>query len=253
MADSDIKADDFEINKGESLIILISGSNRGLGLGFVKSLSSKHKVIAGCRNPDKAEELKALEVDVVKFDITKEEDINAAYQYVLNKYGHIDMLINNAGVGTKNHPNDKISVVDLEELQWVFQVNAVGTFRVTRTFLPLLHKSRVIPRAVMLSSDLGSITKNKPGHVQGAGDKTCYRMSKAAVNMMTRCFAAEYPKISFLCLTPGWVATDMGSSGGRKPPLTVDQSVSGMLKVIHEMDLESSGAFKGYDGNSLEF
>jgi len=242
---------DSEENKK---IVFITGANRGIGLQFVRKLVTlrQYTVIAGCRNPEKATELKKTDVEVVKCDITSEEDIQITINLIVEKYSRVDLLINNAGVATKNHPHDLIAQVDFDEMQWVFNVNCVGTFRITRAFLPLLRKSSN-PKVLTVSSYLGSIGMNEHGHPKPAGDKTSYRISKAALNMCIRCFAAEYPDIIFNSVNPGWVQTDMGSSNGRSPPLTPEQSVDGMMKVINNMSKEDTGAFFNHDGNEIPF
>ena len=130
----------------------------------------------------------------------------------------------------------------------------LGNIRMTNKCLPLMAKSskKVV---VNLSSDLGSIhgtftaqsTKVKPGGV------CAYRISKAAGNMASRVFAAELKSEGaiVIAMSPGWVETDMGSSGGRSPPLKSHQSIGGMLNVINGLTLEDTGKFYKYDGSEL--
>ena len=168
----------------------------------------------------------------------------------------IDVLINNAGVASKNHPVDPIVAADTEDIMRVFHTNVVGTVQTTNAVLAagLMEKSEA-PRIINLSSDLGSIHKTftaqsakvKPGGV------CSYRISKAASNMASRVFAAELGEKGYtvIALSPGWVQTDMGSSGGRAPPLTPQTSIGGMLTVIASLNKSDTGKFFLYDGSNL--
>ena len=85
------------------------------------------------------------------------------------------------------------------------------------------------------------------------GGVASYRMSKAAQNMATRVFAAELRARGYviIALSPGWVATDMGSSGGRTAPLTPRKSIEGMLDVLERLEPEHTGGFFNYDSTVL--
>jgi len=180
-------------------------------------------------------------------DITSTESVVACVKAVKSKYKRIHCLINNAGVSTKDHPNDPVTKTAPDDLNWCINVNVGGTLRVTQAFLPLLvgGPKEDPGKVVNLSSDLGSISNNCPDNKIGqpCGNKTAYRCSKAALNMLTRTFAAEVKDVTFAAVSPGWVATDMGSKGGRKPPLTVPQSCAGMVEILGKLSLEKTGSF----------
>ena len=140
-------------------------------------------------------------------------------------------------------------------MEAVFRTNVVGTIRVTNTVMPLVAGGTNQPLVVNLSSQLGSIANNVPGGAQGrSGGVASYRIARAAANMATRTFAAECAgRATFLALSPGHVATDMGSAGGRAAPLTVLQSVECMVAVMAAAatDASMSGGFYGHDGAEL--
>lgn len=172
------------------------------------------------------------------------------------------MLINNAGIASKNHPVDPILEADTGDMLKVFSTNVLGTVRVTSALLPLMQDSNY-KCIVNLSSDLGSIEgvfTAQSAKVR-AGGVASYRISKAASNMATRVFAAELADNDFtvVALSPGWVQTDMGSSGGRSAPLTAHQSVSKMLDILGGIvaDAETpargvyNGCFLGVNGNQV--
>lgn len=242
----------------EGKVVVVTGSNRGLGLGFVRYLvERKAVVIATCRKPSGADEMNALLEKspgsfAVALDLQNEESVTEAVKAVAAQgVEAVDVLINNAGISTKNHPNDPVVSTDTVELMQVLQTNVVGTLAVTQAFLPLLRNGTA--KVVMnLSSQLGSI--DKCWGIQGRyGGVATYRMSRAANNMMTRCFGGELREdgFVFMSMSPGHVNTDMGSAGGRKAPLEVPESVNGMLDIIEKATAEENGKYLQYDGSEL--
>lgn len=240
-----------EERQPQAQVVMITGSNRGIGFGLVsKYLKNGYKVIAACRSPDKANDLRKLIDDndtagsfIVQLDIDSERSVMEAFEFVSAKVKVLDILINNAGIGAKNHPYDPVLKVDPSEMLKVYRVNVIGTWRVTTTFLPLLRNRAA--KVLILSSDLASLTNNGLTNSigQAGGGITSYRCSKAAVNMLVRNFAMEVPDVTFLAISPGWVATDMGASGGRKPPLTIAESAERIARMEGVLRKKDSGAF----------
>ena len=101
---------------------------------------------------------------------------------------------------------------------------------------------------INISSLLGSVELT-------ADSFTCtsYRCSKAAVNMLTKCFSVENPDLIFVAMHPGWVQTDMGSSKNRKPPVSVPDSAKSILKVAGQITHKDSGTFWSFEGNKLPY
>jgi len=238
-------------------VVLVTGANRGLGLGFVRYLADRGAIIIGaCRNPGAAKEMDELLATApgsfaVAMDLQSEESIRNAATEVGKRVNQLDILINNAGITSKNHPVDPVVNVDGEELMNVLRTNVLGTLTTTQAILPLMEKSAT--KVVMnLSSQLGSIDKcwGIQGRYGGVG---CYRMSRAANNMMMRCFGGELREegFVFISMSPGHVNTDMGSTGGRKPPLEVPESINGMLQVIEKLTRADNGKFLQWDGSEL--
>lgn len=236
--------------------VLVTGSSRGLGLEFSKQLNDQGAtVIATCRSPERATELNKLGVRVEALDTTCKKSIEELVSKLANEDAVVDILINNAGIASKNHPVDPILEADEEDILKVFHTNVLGNIRMTNAMLPLMQTSQK-KVVVNLSSDLGSIqntftaqsAKVKPGGV------CSYRISKAAGNMASRVFAAELgDQAIVIALSPGWVQTDMGSSGSRVAPLTPNQSITGMLEVISKLSPEDTGKFYSYNGSELPF
>jgi NAD(P)-dependent dehydrogenase (short-subunit alcohol dehydrogenase family) len=204
----------------EKKVALITGANRGIGFETARQLGQKHvTVIVAARTLKSAEEtatrLKAEGIDAfpVKLDVINAQDREAAAKTVGDRFGKLDILINNAGVGALDGTlvNKTVNTTE-EELQTVFGTNVFSVIAVTRAFLPLLKKSEA-GRIVNLSSILGSLTLHADPHSPIATVKTfAYDASKAALNAFTIHLAAELKntKIKVNSAHPGWVKTEMG-------------------------------------------
>jgi NAD(P)-dependent dehydrogenase (short-subunit alcohol dehydrogenase family) len=204
----------------EKKVALVTGANRGIGFETARQLGQKHvTVIVAARTLKSAEEtatrLKAEGIDAfpVKLDVTNAQDREAAAKTVGDRFGKLDILINNAGVGAQDGTlvNKTVNTTE-EELQTVFGTNVFSVIAVTRAFLPLLKKSEA-GRIVNLSSILGSLTLHADPHSPIATVKVfAYDGSKAALNAFTIHLAAELKntKIKVNSAHPGWVKTEMG-------------------------------------------
>ena len=230
-------------------IVVITGANRGLGLGFVNAFLKKgDRVVAVARHIERAKELESLaeayrdHLFLVSFDVTDESSVKRGRDEIEEYWGSADILINNAGIfGGK--PQDLVINLDCEIAKKTFDVNVLGPVRVTRSLLPLLEKGKG-KKIIQLTSLMGSIEDNS------SGGEYAYRISKAALNMMNRNLAIELKEGGFCCVVmhPGWVKTDMG---GKEAPLTVEESIGGMMAVIPKLKPEDSGGFFDYQGNRM--
>ncbi len=206
----------------EKKIALVTGANRGIGFETARQLGQKHvTVIVAARTLKSAEEtaskLKAEGLDAfpVKLDVTNAKDREAAAKAVGDRFGKLDILINNAGVGAQDGRANKTVHTTEEELQKIFGTNLFSVIAVTRAFLPLLKKSEA-GRIVNLSSILGSLTLHADPKSPIASVKTfAYDASKAALNAFTIHLADELKdtKIKVNSAHPGWVKTEMGGEG----------------------------------------
>lgn len=221
--------------------IVITGANRGIGLELTSQyLARGDTVHAGVREPERAEQLRALAAGsdgrllIAACDVASDASVRA---FVAAVSGSVDLLINNAGVRIEA---DELATLDLEAANRIFQVNALGALRVTRGLLPLLrrgeHPEDRHGKIANISSNLGSIGENTTGGSYG------YRMSKAALNMATRSLAQDLrPEgIVAVALSPGWVQTDMG---GPEAPTPVAESAAGLIAVIDRLTMADSGGF----------
>ena len=217
--------------------VVVTGANRGIGLELVRQLLARgDRVEAAVRDPDKALELKQLDARIHRVDVTQDAQV-AELATALGDLA-IDMVINCAGVygGSRQTVRD----FDVGDAMRTFDVNAIGPLRVTRALLPHVRRGQV-KKLVHVTSGMGSIGDNKMGGFYG------YRMSKAALNMMSRSLAVDLRAdgIASYVINPGWVQTDMG---GTNAPTPVDVSVRGMLREIDAATLADSGEFLDYKG-----
>lgn len=223
--------------------ILITGASRGIGLELVKQYADDGwKIFACCRNPAKATVLKKLAasnqaISIHQLDVTKEKEIQNLARTLR---GPIDILFNCAGIiGT----DDTIADVNVDEWLTVFKTNTIGPFLMARAFIPQVLKSKLKIIANM-SSIMGSIAFDNSG-----GDYI-YKSSKAALNSVLKTLANELTAkgISIISLHPGWVKTDMG---GPNAPISPEESVKGLRKVLSKVTLKNTGSFVSYEGKKL--
>lgn len=233
--------------------IFITGTNRGIGLEFVKQFAEEgHKVFATCRDPKNAIALKDLSqkysnVIILKLDVQSKKQIEKLSQQM--KDIPIDIVIHNAGIsGRKDLTLDNATINDLDkEIREVMAVNTIAPLLLTKTLLPNLQIGKM-KTVVAISSLISSITQN----FAGEWNLYAYKASKAALNMMMSCFSVEphYADFKVLIFDPGWVKTDMG---GKEAPISPVDSVLGMRKIILNNSKIKSGSFLNYQGEIVPF
>ena len=223
--------------------VLVTGANRGLGREFVRQyLAEGWRVIATCRAPDKAKELKAMtsaNLAVKALDVTSADAIAALAQALRSE--PIDLLINNAGVAGREA--GEFGRIDARIYSSTMFTNSVAPVLLAQALLPHLERGQGKTIA-NISSQLGSIARNQ------TGGRYAYRSSKAALNAAMKSLAIDLePRgIAVVVLHPGWVRTDMGGAGADIAP---DVSVAGMRKVIAGLTPQKSGHFFNYDGSEI--
>jgi len=238
-------------------VVVVTGCSRGIGLGLAKEFAKQKVVlIATCRNPAGATQLQTIlkeagQPEAESLDTTDKGSVDALVARIKEKYNKVDVLLNNAGIATKNHPHDPPDVLDTQEMIKVFGTNVAGTCLVTQVFLPLL-KASANPRVLCISSFLGSISKNEPSE-SNFYMATSYRCSKSALNQLIKCFALSIPEVTFLSISPGHVQTDMGNASGRTAPLTVDTVASELVKLSQRITREESGKFMDFTGEHIPY
>jgi NAD(P)-dependent dehydrogenase (short-subunit alcohol dehydrogenase family) len=224
--------------------ILISGANRGLGLEFVRQyLAAGDKVIAGVRDPARAEALRALpgqeRLETHALDVTDAVSVEAFRRAVDGQ--PIDILIANAGVYGGDRQN-RLGDIDYDAWLNAFAVNALGPVRLADAFVDNVAKGRD-RKMVALTSRMGSIADSSGGAI-------IYRSSKAALNSAWHTLALQLKDRGVACfpIHPGWVQTDLG---GAQAPLTPEQSIATLRALIDQWTLADSGRFLSWDGREI--
>lgn len=213
---------------------LVTGANRGIGLEYCRQLKERgDTVIAVCRSEE--DELKNLGVQIEpNIDITNDASVNDLVNRLQGL--HLDVLINNAGI------IERVSLdnLDFDSIRRQFEINALGTLRVTGALLPNLKNGSKI---IIMTSRMGSIEDNTSGGSYG------YRMSKVAVSMAGKSLSIDLkPKgIAVAILHPGLVQTRMTGFSG----ITTSESVQGLIKRIDELNLNNTGTFWHSNGEIL--
>jgi NAD(P)-dependent dehydrogenase (short-subunit alcohol dehydrogenase family) len=228
--------------------VLITGSNRGIGLEFVRQLSARDwKIIATVRNPGQADELQTLadenqNIIIEKLDVTDHPGIDA----LAEKYSDqpIDILLLNAAQGPTGIRS--LAKLDFDAGKYMFDVNAFGPMKMCQAFMDNVIASD-LKQIVVMSSDSGSFV---------AGSQRAilyhYKASKAALNMYMHTLAFETPKrgVTLIMLHPGLVGTNemLAKFPGA---LKTDDSVAQMLTVIDGLTPDDNGRFISYTGATM--
>jgi len=226
--------------------VLITGTNRGIGLQMVKSAVNKQwRVFACCRNPHEADKLSEVTrmsgglVSMHVLDITDKAQIQALAYELRNET--IDILINNAGVyGSMEH---SFGHVDEEDWLKTFRINTIAPMQVSEAFVENIARSEKKLIAT-LSSKMGSMADN------GSGGSYIYRSSKTALNAVMKSMSIDLKSrgISCVMLHPGWVKTDMG---GPHAEITARESVNQMFHTLENVTPDDSGSFYEVDGSII--
>ncbi len=221
-------------------VALVTGANRGIGREVARQLAERdHDVVVSARDAGNAgEAAEAVGGRPLALDVSDPASIERA----AGELSELDVLVNNAGVGTDwgvagTEP-------DFEAIQAALDTNFFGAFRLTVALLPVLRQG-AHPRVVNVSSGMGGVTEM-------GGWSPGYRVSKAALNAMTRILSTELADEGVLVNSacPGFVATDMGSQFGAKKP--VEEAAQGIVWLATLPDDGPTGGFFR-DGKRIAF
>ena len=229
---------------GPVTISLITGANKGLGYEAARRLKALgHTVVLTARDPGRGQAAaEALGVRFVQLDVCDDDSVANAAKNVKAHEGHIDVLINNAGIAGTQAAVPDITARDALE---VYNTNVAGIIRVTGAFLPLLRLSGN-PVIVNVSSGMGSFGMNHdPGQLQSRLVMPLYQSSKAAVDMLTVIYARALPDVRVNAVAPGFTATDFNAGRGTQ---TVAEGTDAIVALATIGGEGPTGTFQGRHG-----
>src|SRR5262245_13467550 len=220
-------------------VAVVTGANRGLGLETSRQLLARgyHVVLTG-RDVEAVERARRALGDLAghavseRLDVTNPASIAAAHRSIQDRWGRIDVLVNNAAILLGE--NDAVLSIPADAFRQTFDTNLFGAIETCRVFVPGMTGRRY-GRIVNVSSGAGQLA-----HMSTYAP--AYSMSKAALNAFTRILAATYRTSNVLvnAVDPGWVRTDMG---GRSAPRSVEQGADTIVWLATLPDDGPTGGF----------
>lgn len=253
------------MNNSEQKWAIVTGGNRGLGLETCRQLAQKgFRVVLTARNRTEAEAaaaklVSAGTVQAAQLDVTDDDSVRAFAEQVPAAFGPLHALVNNAGISMKGF--------DVEVVRGTLGVNFFGALRVTLALAPLVVDGGNV---VMVSSGMGELNAYSPElkarfldetlsveglvalvgefeaavvagrHEREGWPSSAYRVSKAALNALTRILARQSARVHVNAICPGWVKTDMGGAGASR---TVEQGARG---IVWAATLDAGGPHGGF-------
>lgn len=194
-------------------IAVVTGANRGLGFETCRQLARQgiHVILT---SRDEAKGKAAIEqllsenlpVSYCPLDVTDSDSIQRLVHFVKTQSGQLEILVNNAGIFIDPHDPDDASIfrASLDTIRRTYETNVYGPLQLCQALIPLMQAKRY-GRVVNVSSGMGQLSDMN-------GGDPAYRLSKTALNALTRIFADELKGTNILInsVCPGWVKTDMG-------------------------------------------
>lgn len=232
-------------------LTLITGANKGIGLAIARGLGARgHHILLGCRDPQRGQEAagmlaaEGVSCEVVAVDVTDPGSTASAIDRVGQRYGRLDVLINNAGIARDRQTADR----DLRSvMRETLETNVTGAACLIDAAATLLAKSQH-PRIVNMSSGLGSLALQSDPDFEFASVKLpAYCSSKAALNMLTVVYAARLAGqgIKVNSADPGYTATDLNAFRGYR---TTEQAAAVAIQLAMLDDDGPTGGFFNDDG-----
>jgi NAD(P)-dependent dehydrogenase (short-subunit alcohol dehydrogenase family) len=194
-------------------IALVSGGNRGIGMEICRQLAERGlTVILGSRDQESgraAADKLSGNVAVHQLDVSDEKSVDRLAFFARDEFGRLDILVNNAGIS--NDEGQRGIDADLDRVRAALEANLLGAWRLCEVAIPLMQRNGY-GRIVNMSSGLAALEDM-------GGGSPAYRVSKTALNALTRILASELRGSGILVnsVCPGWVQTDMGGSSAPRP------------------------------------
>jgi NAD(P)-dependent dehydrogenase (short-subunit alcohol dehydrogenase family) len=217
-------------------VALVSGGNRGIGLEVCRQLAGRGiTVVMGSRDAEQGRDADSnLPEGVVvhQLDVSEPESVERLARSVEEEFGRLDVLVNNAAIS--NDEGQSGVDADLDRVKEALEANLFGAWRLCEVAIPLMRRNGY-GRIVNVSTGLASLEDM-------GGGSPGYRVSKTALNVLTRILASELRGSGILvnAVNPGWVQTDMGGSGATR---TVEE---GAEALVWAATLPNSGPTGGF-------
>lgn len=214
------------------MVAVITGGSRGIGLGIAEMLLKNgfEVIVSSRKESEQIAELKQAYPDKIHFvpaNISVIEDIGKLVTYAENKFGAIDLLVNNAGVA----PRERKDILEItpDDFDYVADINMKGTFFVTQKFVPLLTKNKQ-SRIVNISSMSAYTASVNRGE---------YCISKAGISMITKLFAARLAEygVSVIEIRPGIIETDMTAKVKEKYEKLINEGITPIKRMGQPEDI----------------
>ncbi|MGB3680957.1 MAG: SDR family oxidoreductase [Rubrobacteraceae bacterium] len=220
----------------EERVALVSGGNRGIGLEVCRQLAEKgYTVVLGSRDEEQGREAAEKlggDVHARQLDVSDPESVNRLASSIEEEFGRLDVLVNNAGIS--NDEGQSGAESDLDRVREALEANLFGAWQLSEAAIPLMKRNGY-GRIVNVSSGLGALEDM-------GGGQPGYRVSKTALNALTRILSSELRGTGILVnsICPGWVQTDMG---GQNASRTVEEGADTPVWAATLQDNGPTGGF----------
>jgi NAD(P)-dependent dehydrogenase (short-subunit alcohol dehydrogenase family) len=219
-------------------VIVVTGGNRGIGFEICRQLASRGaQVVLTARKAEAGREAteklaaQKLTARFHRLDVTSSDSAVALRDFLESTFGHLDVLINNAGIISDDDGSGL--EVKLSTVRTTLETNTLAPLQLSQTLIPLLKRSRAA-RIVNMSSGMGALSDMGGGYA-------AYRISKAALNAVTGILAAELRgAVAVNSMCPGWVRTDMGGANAERD---VSQGADTAVWLALDAPQDLSGKF----------
>ena len=225
--------------------ILITGTNKGVGLELTKIYAARgDTVYAACRDPAGASALAEVpgEVVILPLVVGDSGSVTAMAEQLAGVT--IDIVINNAGMKGPEFEEQNTYAMDFDGWAETFNVNSMGPVRVMQALMSNLKQAEAA-KVVTITSQMGALSLDMPA-------AHAYCASKAAVNKFMRLASIDLKKdgVAVGLIHPGWVQTDMG---GPRADLTPQESAEGIVAVVDQLSMDSTGGFWKWNGETHDW
>lgn len=225
-------------------VALVTGANQGIGLETARRLIAAGVIVyIGARNAERgAAAATEIGARFVQLEVTSDQSVAAAAAKIESEVGHLDVLVNNAGIAG---PLDDLHDLNAAGIERVLATNVVGYVRVIHVFLPLLERADN-PRIVNVSSGMGSQARfHDLSTIESRVGSPFYAASKAAVNMLTSRYARLLPNVHINAADPGLTATTFAGGQGH----SVTDGTDAIIRFAIGEHQNLTGRYQDRDGD----